>query len=79
MDKKDDLGSFLHENSKKSNADIADSIRQVKNLSNKHDNVVLYQEKRTICATAEKLNKIIKAFDDKAELTIKIRGKKWTS
>ena len=74
---KDDLGSFLHEASKKSNAEIADSIREIKNLNNKHDNVVLYQEKRTICATAEKLNKIIKAFDENAELTIKIKSRKW--
>lgn len=74
---KDDLGSFLHEASKKSNAEIADSIRNVKGITNKHDNVVIYQEKRTICSTAEKLNKIIKAFDKNAELTIKIKNKKW--
>ena len=74
---KDDLGSFLHEASKKSNAEIAESIREIKNLNNKHDNVVIYQEKRTICATAEKLNKIIKAFDNNAELTIKIKSRKW--
>ena len=43
---KNDLGSFLHENSKKSNKELADSIREVKKLNNKHDNVVIHQEKK---------------------------------
>ncbi len=71
------LGKFLQENSNKSNESLADSIREIKNLSNSHDNVVIFQEKRTICATAEKLQKIIKAFNKDAELTIKIKNKKW--
>ena len=43
-----DLGSFLHENTKKSNNDLADDIRDVKKLSNKHDNVVIHQEKKRV-------------------------------
>jgi len=74
---KDDLGSFLHENSKKSNKELADSIREVKKLNNKHDNVVIHQEKKSICKTAEKLNTIIKAFGDKVELKIKLNNKTW--
>ena len=74
---KSDLGSFLQRNSKKSNKELADNIRDVKKLNNSHDNVVIYQEKRTICETARKLQRIIKAFDSSAELTIKIKNKTW--
>ena len=38
----DDLGSFLHENSQNSNKELADEIRAIKKLSNKHDNVVIH-------------------------------------
>jgi hypothetical protein len=73
---KDDLGSFLHENTKKSNNDLADGIRSVKNLSNTHDNVVIHQEKKSITKAAQKLNKIIKVFGN-AELKIKLNNKTW--
>ncbi len=75
--KEDDLGGFLHENSQKTNKELADEIRAVKKLSNEHDNVVIYQEKRTINKSFEKLSKIIKAFDSKAELTIKSNKKQF--
>ena len=71
-----DLGSFLHENTKKSNNDLADDIRDVKKLSNKHDNVVIHQEKKSITKAAQKLNKIIKVFGN-AELKIKLNNKTW--
>ena len=71
-----DLGSFLHENTKKSNNDLADDIREVKKLSNKHDNVVIHQEKKSIAKAAQKLNKIIKVFGN-AELKIKLNNKTW--
>ena len=71
-----DLGSFLHENTKKSNNDLADYIREVKKLSNKHDNVVIHQEKKSIAKAAQKLNKIIKVFGN-AELKIKLNNKTW--
>lgn len=74
---KDDLGSFLHGASKKSNAELADSIREVKKITNIHDNVVIYQEKKTINKMVEKLNTVIKCFDDKAELIIKTSKQKW--
>lgn len=74
---KDDLGSFLHGASKKSNAEIADSIRNVKKISNEHDNVVVYQEKRTIKNLSEKLIKSVKCFDEKAEVIIKTKNAKW--
>ena len=71
------LGEFLKQNSKKSNKELADSIRENKKLSNEHDNVVIYQEKRSICATAEKLLSAVKCYDDKATITIKTNNKKW--
>ena len=74
---KNDLGGFLKDNSPKTNKELADSIREVKKITNKHDNVVIYQEKNTICNTAEKLSKIIKAFNQDAELVIKIKNKTW--
>ena len=74
---KDDLGSFLHGASKKSNAELADSIREVKKITNINDNVVIYQEKKTINKMVEKLNTVIKCFDDKAELIIKTSKQKW--
>jgi hypothetical protein len=49
------LGEFLHRNSHKSNKDLADSIREVKKLSNRHDNVVVHQEKKSLISTAKKL------------------------
>lgn len=74
---KNDLGGFLRDNSPKTNEELADSIRTVKKITNQHDNVVIYQEKKTICKTAEKLSKIIKAFNQDAELVIKIKNKTW--
>lgn len=74
---KDDLGSFLHAASKKSNAELADSIREAKKITNIHDNVVIYQEKKTINKMVEKLNTVIKCFDDKAELIIKTKNKQF--
>ncbi len=74
---KQKLGDWLQSSTTKSNKDLADNIREVKKISNNHDNVVIYQEKRSVCATAEKLQKIIKAFNKDAELTIKIKNKQW--
>ena len=71
------LGEFLRENSDKSISELADAIREAKKLTNRHDNVVLFQEKKSVCGTAEKLQKIIKAFNKDAELIIKIKNKKW--
>lgn len=76
MDKQK-LGDWLQSSTKQSNKDLADSIREAKIISNSHDNVVIYQEKRSVCATAEKLQKIIKAFNEDAQLTIKINNKTW--
>ena len=64
-EQKKDLGSFLHENSSKSNEEIAESIRDVKKLKNSWSNVLLYQEKKSICSTADKLLRSIKCFDEK--------------
>ena len=74
---KQKLGDWLQSSTKQSNKDLADSIREAKIISNSHDNVVIYQEKRSVCATAEKLQKIIKAFNEDAQLTIKIKDKTW--
>tara|TARA_R110002050_G_scaffold259758_1_gene399261 strand:- start:81 stop:320 length:240 start_codon:yes stop_codon:yes gene_type:complete len=74
---KQKLGDWLQSSTKQSNKDLADSIREAKIISNSHDNVVIYQEKRSVCATAEKLQKIIKAFNEDAQLTIKINNKTW--
>lgn len=71
------LGEFLHRASQKTNRELAEDIRQVKKLSNKHDNVVVHQEKKSIDATAEKLSKSIKSFNKDAELIIKINDKQW--
>jgi len=71
------LGEFLKNNSKKSNKELADSIRENKKLNNEHDNVVIYQEKKSICSTAEKLLKAVKCYDEKATLTIKTNNKTW--
>jgi|TARA_R100000541_G_scaffold1867_2_gene6865 hypothetical protein len=76
MDKQK-LGDWLQSSSTKSNQDLAESIREVKKISNAHDNVVIYQEKRSVCANADKLQKIIKAFNKDAELIIKVKGKTW--
>jgi hypothetical protein len=76
MDKQK-LGDWLQSSSKKSNKELAEDIRDVKRINNKHDNVVIYQEKRTICSTAEKLQNIIKAFNKDAELVIKVKNKQW--
>ena len=76
-EQKNDLGSFLIENSPKSNAELAESIREIKKLKNSHDNIVIFQEKKSICKTAEKLSKIIKAFNKDAELQIKIKKQTW--
>ena len=78
MDKQtDDLGVFLHANTKKSNEEIADSVRSSKKLSNKHNNVVIFQEKRSVCGTATKLLQAIQDFDSTAELIIKTKTGTW--
>jgi len=76
-EQKKDLGSFLHENSSKSNEEIADSIRDAKKLKNSWSNVLLYQEKKSICSTADKLLRSIKCFDEKAQIIIKTSKGKW--
>ena len=75
--KQDDLGAFLHKNSSKSNQEIAESIRKAKKLSNSHTNVVIFQEKKSICSTAEKLLRSVKCFDENAELIIKTKKGQW--
>jgi len=76
MDKQK-LSGFLKENSTKTNQELADEIRKARKLDNKHNNVLVYQEKRSIDMTAEKLSKSIKNFDSSAELTITINNKTW--
>jgi ActR/RegA family two-component response regulator len=71
------LGKFLQANSNKSNEELAESIREAKKLNNKHTQVVLHQERKSICSTAEKLLKAVKCYDDKAELIIKIKKQTW--
>ena len=71
------LGEFLHRYSHKSNKELADSIRDVKKLSNRHDNVVVHQEKKSLISTAKKLSQCIKSFNEEAELTITINDKQW--
>ena len=71
------LGEFLHRTSQKTNKELADDIRHIKRLSNKHDNVVVHQEKKSLDATAEKLSKSIKSFNKNAELIITINDKQW--
>lgn len=71
------LGEFLHRNSHKSNKELADSIREVKKLSNRHDNVVVHQEKKSLISTAKKLSQCIKSFNNEAELIITINKKQW--
>ena len=73
-----DLGAFLHTQSKKSNEDLAESIRVSKKLSNRHNNVVIFQEKRSMCGTAAKLFQSIKDFDSSAELIIKTNNGVWS-
>jgi len=75
--KKLNLGEFLHRYSHKSNKELADSIRDVKKLSNRHDNVVVHQEKKSLISTAKKLSQCIKSFNEEAELTITINNKQW--
>ena len=75
--KKLNLGEFLHRYSHKSNKELADSIREVKKLSNRHDNVVVHQEKKSLISTAKKLSQCIKSFNEEAELTITINDKQW--
>jgi hypothetical protein len=72
-----DLGAFLHAQTKKSNEEIADSVRSSKKLSNKHNNVVIFQEKRSMCGTAKKLLQSVKDFDSTAELIIKTKTGTW--
>ena len=74
-----DLGAFLHAKSKKSNEELAESIRVSKKLSNRHNNVVIFQEKRSMCGTAEKLLQAIKFFDSSSELIIKTNTDTWTA
>lgn len=78
MDKQtDDLGVFLHANTKKSNEEIADSVRTSKKLSNKHNNVVIFQEKRSMSGNAKKLLQAVKDFDSTAQLIIKTSSGTW--
>ena len=78
MDKQtNDLGAFLHANTKKSNEEIAESVRASKKLNNSHNNVVIFQEKRSMCGTAKKLLQAIKDFDSTAELIIKTKSGTW--
>ena len=72
-----DLGAFLHAQSKKSNEELAESIRVSKKLSNRHNNVVIFQEKRSVCSTAKKLLQSVKDFDNSAELIIKTDSGIW--
>ena len=72
-----DLGAFLHAQTSKSNKELANSIRESKNLNNKHNNVVIFQEKRSTCITAEKLLQAIKFFDSSSELIIKTDSGTW--
>ena len=72
-----DLGAFLHAQSKKNNEELAESIRVSKKLSNRHNNVVIFQEKRSLCSTAKKLFQSIKDFDNSAELIIKTDSGIW--
>lgn len=72
-----DLGAFLHAQTSKSNEELANSIRESKNLNNKHNNVVIFQEKRSTCITAEKLLQAIKFFDSSSELIIKTDNGTW--
>lgn len=72
-----DLGAFLHAQSKKSNEELAESIRVSKKLSNRHNNVVIFQEKRSMCSTAKKLLQSVKDFDNSAELIIKTDSGIW--
>ena len=74
-----DLGAFLHAQTSKSNKELANSIRESKNLNNKHNNVVIFQEKRSTCITAEKLLQAIKFFDSSSELIIKTNTDTWTA
>lgn len=71
------LGEFLHRTSQKTNKELANNIRQVKKLSNKHDNVVVHQEKKSLDATAGKLSNSIKSFNKDAVLIIKINNRQW--
>lgn len=78
MDKQtDDLGVFLHANTKKSNEQIADSVRTSKKLSNRHNNVVIFQEKRSMSGNAKKLLQAVKDFDSTAQLIIKTSSGTW--
>lgn len=61
----------------KSAQDVADSIRKGKGITNDKDNVVVYQEKRSICETALKLSKLIKNIDKNAQVIIKTSKGKW--
>ncbi len=71
---KQKLGEFLHKNSKKSNEDIADGIRSIKRVSNKYHNQIIFFEKKSIDGMYDKLSKVIKTFDDKAEIIIKTKN-----
>lgn len=71
------LGAFLHAQTSKSNQELADNIRSSKNLNNKHNNVVVFQEKRSVAVTADKLLQAIKFFDSSSELIIKTKTNTW--
>lgn len=71
------LGEFLHRNAEKSNKELAKDIRAAKKLSNKHDNIILYQEKKSLDATVDKLAKSLKSFNNNAQLIILINDKQW--
>ena len=71
------LGAFLHAQTSKTNEELADNIRSSKNLNNKHNNVVVFQEKRSVGITADKLLQAIKFFDSSSELIIKTKTNTW--
>lgn len=74
-EQKNDLGSFLHENYSKSNSDLAESIRNVKGITNTYDNPLIFQEKKSISKNYQKLKNTLKAFD--ADIFIYSNGKKF--
>ncbi len=71
------LSSFLKENSNKTNQELSDDIRKSRGLDNKHNNVLVYQEKRSVDLTVEKLIKSVKTFNSDANVLITINDKKW--
>lgn len=71
MNENENLFDFLTNNVGKSNQELAEQIAKRKGLKNSALNVVLFQEKKSLCATAEKLKELIKGLNPDAELIIK--------